>query len=265
MNHSGRPPSAEPGHDATLDAIVTISIDDGYPSDARAADLLNTLGYAATFYVPARNDEREVMDSSAVRRIADGFEMGAHGYNHRALPPLDQATARREIHDGREWLEDTISAPVTSFCYPRGKTNRRTVALVAEAGFAGARTTRGNVVSAPTDVFLAGATSQVFSHPRTIQVRHALLERNWAGATNYARIFRLATDWTDHFERGVSHVAARGGVAHLWFHSWELDDYDEWGRLEGLLARLKDGYDFRCLTNGEVFALQSPPSPDFSA
>ena len=47
--------------------MVTISVDDGHPSDRRAADLLDDLGYAATFYVPARNSERPVMVARDIR------------------------------------------------------------------------------------------------------------------------------------------------------------------------------------------------------
>jgi peptidoglycan/xylan/chitin deacetylase (PgdA/CDA1 family) len=239
------------------ESYVTVSVDDGHPSDQHAADLLSSLGYAATFYVPARNPEREVLEPGGVRRLAEAFELGGHTYNHLALPPLDRERARREIRDGKDWLEDAISAPVKSFCYPRGKFDRQTRDLVAEAGFAGARTTMGNIVTLPHDAFLAGATTQAFSHPRRIHARHAVVERNWRGAANYMRIFRFATDWTEHFELGVAHVCSHGGVAHLWFHSWELDEYEQWGRLEHLLRRIKDRYEFQCTTNGRLFALGS--------
>jgi peptidoglycan/xylan/chitin deacetylase (PgdA/CDA1 family) len=173
------------------------------------------------------------------------------------LPALDDDRARLEIEDGKAWLEDAASMRVSSFCYPRGKFNRRIADLVSRAGFIGARTTMGNIVTSPANVFVCGATTQAFSHSQFIQARHAVLEGNWIGAVNYARIFRFATDWTDHFERGVSYVSEHGGIAHLWFHSWELDKYDQWARLEQLLLRLKARYQFRCVTNGYLFARYS--------
>jgi peptidoglycan/xylan/chitin deacetylase (PgdA/CDA1 family) len=239
------------------EGFVTVSVDDGHPSDLRAAELLASLEYSATFYVPARNPEREVMSVAGIQRLAEAFEVGGHTYNHLALPALDHDTARREINDGKAWLEDAISAPVESFCYPRGKFNRRILDLVIEAGFKGARTTMGNTVAKPANNFLCGATTQAFSHSRLIQTRHAVIEGNWIGLANYARIIRFATDWTEHFERGLSYVSNRGGVAHLWFHSWELDKYDQWSQLEELLRRLRSEYPFRCATNGELFALYS--------
>jgi peptidoglycan/xylan/chitin deacetylase (PgdA/CDA1 family) len=242
---------------APLERVVTVSIDDGHPSDLRVADLLAELGYSATFYVPATNPERDVVGIAEIQRLAESFELGGHGYNHQPLPPLETAAARREIRDGKAWLEDALSMPVNSFCYPRGKFSHRIAELVAQAGFIGARTTVGNVVAGPEDVFRCGVTTQVFPHSRRVQARHALRERNWRGAANYARIFHLTRDWSDHFERGVSHVCRHGGVAHLWLHSWELDDHDQWSRLERLLRRLKAQYQFTCATNGELFACYS--------
>jgi peptidoglycan/xylan/chitin deacetylase (PgdA/CDA1 family) len=233
--------------------VVTISVDDGHPSDRRAADLLDDLGYAATFYIPARNSERPVMVAGDIRVIAERFEVGAHTLNHLPLTQLDPVAAYREIADGKAWLEDIASTFVGSFCYPRGKFTKELARLVQVAGFMSARTTMGNIVSRPRDPFVSGATTQAFSHSRTIQVRHAALERNWLGMLNYGRIFRFATDWVEHFERGVEYVAENGGVAHLWFHSWELDAYEQWGELETFLRRLKSKYCFRVATNGEVF------------
>lgn len=236
------------------DAVLTISVDDGHPSDRRAADLLADLGYAATFYVPARNSERPVMIARDIQAIVERFEVGAHTFNHVPLTQLDSEAACREITDGKAWLEDIASVSVGSFCYPRGKFTFELARLVQAAGFGGARTTMGNIVGRPSNPYISGATTQAFSHSRAIHLRHATLERNWLGILNYGRIFRFATDWTEHFERGVEYVAEHGGVAHLWFHSWEFDAYDQWNQVEAFLRRLKSMYCFRVATNGEVFA-----------
>ncbi len=245
-------PSAS-GDEVVPDAIVTVSVDDGHPRDRRAADMLADLGYSATFYIPARNPERPVMARVDLRAIAERFEVGGHTLNHAPLTQLSREAAYREIVDGRSWLEDAASSPVVSFCYPRGKFNAEVAQLVKAAGFAGARTTMGNIVTRTPDVFRSGVTTQAYSHSRTIQFRHAAHERNWRGMADYGRIFRFATTWGEHFERGVAHVVAHGGVAHLWFHSWELDAYGQWGDLEATLRRLKSDYRFRTATNGEVF------------
>src|SRR6202035_2725014 len=120
------------------DRFVTISVDDGHVTDFRPAGLLKRYGLQATFYIPARNPERSVMNASQIRELASTFEIGAHTLNHAPLKSLPDSQAWMEISEGKRWLEDTIGKPALSFCYPRGKFNGSTPALVKRAGFLGA-------------------------------------------------------------------------------------------------------------------------------
>src|SRR5437016_2462370 len=101
--------------------FVSISVDDGHPTDLRTRDLLQKYGLQATFYIPARNAEREVLPPAVVRQLSTGFEIGAHTFNHVALKHLPAEKAWLEIKQGKDWLEDVLGRPVHSFCYPRGK------------------------------------------------------------------------------------------------------------------------------------------------
>jgi peptidoglycan/xylan/chitin deacetylase (PgdA/CDA1 family) len=234
---------------------LTVSADDGHPSDLRTADLLHALGFtAATFYVPATHPGHPVLGPPQLRRLAGVFELGSHTFTHATLTGLSGPAARREIHDGKAWLEDVTGQAVRSFCYPRGKFNERVVALVAAAGFAGARTTMTNLVGPPRNPFLCGVSTHAFSHSRAVQVRHALLERNWHGLRNFMGVFRAAGRWDAHFLRAAAFVARHGGVAHLWLHSWEIDRHGEWSRLRDVLQRVRDHYRLVPVTNGELFA-----------
>ena len=138
-------------------AYLTISVDDGHPTDIQSAELLQKFGLKATFYIPARNPERELMSEALIRQLAGTFEVGSHTFNHKPLKDLADAEARIEITDGKKWLEDLTGAEVVSFCYPRGKFHSRTVKLVKEAGFLGARTCMFNLSSFPKNPFLMGS------------------------------------------------------------------------------------------------------------
>ena len=50
-------------------------------------------------------------------------------------------------------------------------------------------------------------------------------------------------------------INQKGGVAHLYLHSWEVDQLNEWKRLKNLLAFLSATCDFKRITNGELFQL----------
>ena len=115
------------------------------------------------------------------------------------------------------------------------------------------RTCLLNLTAVPENPYTWGVSTQAFSHSRQIQIRHAAVERNWTGLANYARIFRGAVDWEDHFTHAVTHVAGNGGIAHLFLHSWEIDEHDAWDKLRRLLVRVRNDYSLVSVTNGELF------------
>ena len=80
---------------STTEKYVTISVDDGDPSDLRTVDLLLKYGLQATFYIPAANAERSVMSPCEIREIDRQFEVGSHTLNHVRLPPLPAEKAWR--------------------------------------------------------------------------------------------------------------------------------------------------------------------------
>ena len=232
---------------------VTISVDDGHETDLRTADLLDEVGLRATFYIPATNAERPVMSNQEIERIAARFEVGGHTFHHHPLTGIGADESRREIVDGKAWLEDIAGGPVRSFCYPQGKFNAALARQVEDAGFACGRTCMLNLTAPPENPYTWGVSTQAFSHSRAIQLRHAAVERNWTGLANYARIFRGAVDWAEHFLRAVAHVERHGGIAHLFLHSWEIDQHDDWDKLRRLLAGVRDRHSLVPVTNGELF------------
>lgn len=240
------------------DRYLTISVDDGHTTDARTAELLSKHRLPATFYVPATNPERELLAPATLREISDSFEIGAHTYTHCSLDVLSDADASREIRDGKRALEDRIGKPVVAFCYPRGKLNRRTPRLVREAGLCGARTSMFNLSEFPTDPYHVGVSTHARPYARHVQLRHALLHGNFRGARNFLSVHRLARNWARHFAAAVDWVDRHGGVAHLYMHSWEIDAYGDWRKLDDVLAFAASHDHFARVTNGELFRLIRP-------
>jgi peptidoglycan-N-acetylglucosamine deacetylase len=238
-----------------LPKYLTISVDDGHPTDLRTASLLHDLGLKATFYIPKTNPEREVMSLADIREIAGQFDVGAHTGSHLSLRSMDNASAFAEIEGGKHWLEEVTGQRVSAFCYPRGKFNSRTRDLVKKAGFKGARTCMFNLHEFPADPFLWGLSTHAYSHSAGIQFRHALLEKNFKGAFNFIRLHKCAADWVEHFRAAIEHVATKGGIAHLYFHSWEIEEQGQWHRLTELLGEVAQRKDLVPVTNSELFDL----------
>lgn len=236
--------------------ILTISVDDGAPEDLQTATLLKKYGLSATFYVPQKNPERPLLAAEQLREIASDkdFELGGHTVSHLSLHHMSDDEAKKEIETGKRWLEDTIGKRVSAFCYPQGKFNKTTPRLVREAGFLGGRTCMFNRSDIPKDPFLWGVSTHAYSHSTQIQVRHALIEGNFRGAVDFFRVHKGENDWASHFSRALDYVDANGGVAHLYFHSWEIDDKMEWDKLETVLKKASEFKNFSRKTNGELFS-----------
>jgi peptidoglycan-N-acetylglucosamine deacetylase len=236
-------------------SYVTISVDDGHPSDLRTAELLAGFGLSATFYIPARNPERPVMPPADIKALGQSFEIGGHTMNHRRLSSLPPGEVYREVLDGKHWLEGLTGVQAVSFCYPQGKFNRRVVALVREAGFLGARTCRFNQSGWPADPFVWGVSTHAYPHSIAVQLRHALLESNFRGVYDFFATHRAANDWETHFLHGLRRVASRGGIAHLYLHSWEIEERQEWDKLRRVLAAIAAHSTLERVSNGELFRL----------
>jgi peptidoglycan/xylan/chitin deacetylase (PgdA/CDA1 family) len=238
-----------------MDRYVTISVDDGHPTDLRTSDLLDKYGLGATFYVPASNPERPVMSAAQIREISERFEVEGHTMNHVPLRFLPRAKARSEVNEGKTWLENPLGRRVISFCYPRGKFNVRTAALVKQAGFIGARTCLLNLCEFPRNPFFWGVSTHAAPHSRYIQLRHALLEQNFKGAWNFFHIHKGSSVWQSHFLSALDYVEAHRGIAHLYLHSWEIDKAEDWGKLESIFQSIHERNSLSRVTNGTLFEM----------
>jgi peptidoglycan-N-acetylglucosamine deacetylase len=238
-----------------MDGYVTISVDDGHTTDLRTADLLDKYGLSATFYVPATNPERPVMSTTQIREISKRFEVGGHTMNHVPLRFLPQARAWSEVNEGKAWLENVLGRQVLSFCYPRGKFNARTAALVKQAGFIGARTCLLNLCDFPPNPFLWGVSTHAAPQSKFIEVRHALLEQNFRGTWNFFHIFKGSTMWQSHFLSALDYVEVHGGIAHLYLHSWEIDKANEWQALESIFQSIHERKSLSRVSNGSLFEM----------
>lgn len=238
-----------------MNKYLTMSVDDGHPQDLRMAEMLCKFNIKATFYIPIKNPERQLMEDSEIRAISEHFEIGGHTYNHTALDRIPRTMMEKEVVDGKDSMEQLLGKQVISFCYPRGKFNGMAIDVVKNAGFVGARTCMYFLNAFPKNSYLWGVSTHAHYHSTIIQISHALLERNFHGLLNFFKIQKGTVDWVDQFKLVVDYVERFGGIAHLYLHSWEIDERDEWKKLKGLLYYLNFKKDLKRVTNGELFKL----------
>jgi peptidoglycan/xylan/chitin deacetylase (PgdA/CDA1 family) len=226
--------------------VVTSSWDDGHHLDTPLAELLRRYDIPGTFYIAPDNFEIEPskrLAPAGIRDLATEFEIGGHTRRHLPLPGLTEDQARDEMLAGKHQLEDILSAPVTSFCYPRGEYLPVHVRLAAEAGFAVARTVRRNSLSIGSALEMA-TTMNAYQHLVDGPISLRLAGKKPWRATRYY------TNWDEMAMRWFDICLERGGVYHLWGHSWEIDARDDWQRLERVLGHIGRRSGVSYATNG---------------
>lgn len=137
--------------------VAVITLDDGYADNLAAAlPILARHGFSATCYMVSgacggynvwdaeRLGVRKPLMTVGQLRLWQqaGMEVGAHTRTHPRLSQCSDAQLREEIAGSKRELEDVLGKPVSQFCYPYGDTDERVAAVVREAGFSAATTTR---------------------------------------------------------------------------------------------------------------------------
>jgi peptidoglycan/xylan/chitin deacetylase (PgdA/CDA1 family) len=234
--------------------LFTTSWDDGHPLDGRVADLLTKYGQRGTFYVPA-SAPGPVMERTALQCLATGFEIGAHTMTHGNLLHLSDEAVRAEMADSRRYVEDRTGRACTTFAPPGGRFRRRHVAIAAAIGFCGLRTVELMSLRRPrvqAGIAILPTTLQVFPHAPAAYLRNAAKRGQWANVVTF-----LAHAGVRELPRAaealVAAAIARGGVFHLWGHSWEIEERGLWPALETILRAMQaERGHYRAATNQEL-------------
>jgi peptidoglycan/xylan/chitin deacetylase (PgdA/CDA1 family) len=157
---------------------VLITFDDGCQGSVdHAVPVLRTHKFTAVFYVvtglmgetsrwmlPELGLELPLMSWESARVLAaEGFQCGAHTVTHPRLAGLDPARCRAELADARRRLEDELGRPAVHLAYPFGSYDHAVQAVVAEAGYVTACSTRAGL-SGPEDDLLALRRLTIYGH-----------------------------------------------------------------------------------------------------
>jgi peptidoglycan/xylan/chitin deacetylase (PgdA/CDA1 family) len=234
-------------------ACITTSWDDGHPLDLRLAELLAKYGLRGTFYVP-RTAETETMTLPQLRELSEHFEIGAHTLHHVDLAAACDPAAWQEIVDSRAWIEYSVGQPCPMFCPPKGHFATRHLRMIEKAGYQGARSVELLSLDFPRGgaLLLMPTTLQAHPHGLLAYARNALRRGAFRNLWLYAAHGR-STDWTRLARALLHRVLKRGGVFHLWGHSWEVEQTGQWQQLEEVLRYLgQHTQQADVLTNGQL-------------
>ena len=231
--------------------LITTSWDDGHPLDFRLAALLHKYNLRGTFYIPKYNAEHQVMSAQQVAELAKGFEIGGHTINHIRLHTTDTQTLQNEIGGCYNWLSDVLGYQPQSFCFPGGVFHSKAVEAVKTSGYKVARTTELLSIKTATVEDLTPTTLQVYEHSTFTYAKHLAKRRRWTNLLQWLRsysLYRLPA-LTESY---LNQVEKNGGCFHLWGHSWEIEEFDLWDKLEELFRIISDRDDFTYIANKEI-------------
>ncbi len=249
-------PRADAMNHTKRNCLMTTSWDDGHPLDLRVAELLAKYGLTGTFYVP-RSSQKPVMDRSQIRELSKSFEIGAHTLEHVMIDRLSDPDAREQLSGSREWVEQLTGKSCRVFCFPGGKFRNRQLGLVRQAGYEAARTVELLSTASPQCVdglCVIPTTVQVFPHGPYAYARNTL-KRFSAPGLHWPRRSVLSRDWVALAEDLLARTLERGGVFHLWGHSWEIEEHGQWPNLETFLKTMRQRrHELQGVTNSELCA-----------
>ncbi|AZI25825.1 polysaccharide deacetylase family protein [Pedobacter sp. G11] len=107
-------------------------------------------GMKAVFYIPVAQiggynkwdvtsgnmPKINLMDASQLRYLSkNGMEIGSHGHEHLHGFKITESQFVEELNTSKNILENLLSKPVISFCYPYGEVPKRYNKLLRTAGY----------------------------------------------------------------------------------------------------------------------------------
>ncbi len=157
------------GQGSLPERSVALTFDDGYSDFAEhAMPVLSKYRYPSTVFVVA---DRIGCSSDWLLEeggrawplmgwqqiegaLAAGVSIGSHGLSHRRMSKISRVESSAEIAGSRKFLEDRLGIPVKHIAYPYGDVDHTVAALVNEAGYDAAFTTRSGFNSKGENRFL---------------------------------------------------------------------------------------------------------------
>ena len=186
---------------------IRFFVDDGDKHDLRVAEILERYGFSGTFYIAPCNPNVKLLEPYEIYELSRKHEIGGHGLSHTVLTKFDNGDRFDDIVDGKEYLEEIIAKPVTSFAVPRGWYNDAVIETVKQVGFREMRTMKQGATELPKDSFVVPIT--VHFHP-----------------SHYAV-------WKEKFEEAKS--KGDKGYFGVTCHGWELERFKLWGEYEQMV------------------------------
>lgn len=215
--------------------VLTLSYDDGYIFDRRLIDIFDKYGLKATFNISSgryyaengENSDCRIMKLTEAKKLyADTpHEIALHTYSHKALTYLKSEQIVNEILEDRLFAEREFKRRITGLAYPYGASNETVFAVSEKCGISYSR----------------GKDTEDFSFPQN------WYEFNPTCHHDDPKLFELA----ENFVNGDP--GFWNWLFFVWGHSRELEQNNNWDRMERFAEFVGGKNDIWYATNIEIF------------
>lgn len=131
------------------------------------------------------------------------------------------------------------------FCYPKGKYDQRIKEIVKKNGFLGARTCNGGNFEFSKDPYKWGVTLHASNGSPIMTLKIYIKTRI---------SIKSIIDWELRAKLLFDLFLRRGGIYHIWGHSWEIERNNGWPKLERVLQYISNRDYIKYYTNGEILS-----------
>jgi hypothetical protein len=128
--------------------------------------------------------------------------------------------------------------------------------MVRQAGYLGLRSAELGSLEFPRrdDALLVMPTTvQAYPHARGLDFVRNAVKRAALGNLWRFVVHGRSTEWDGLSRRLLQQTLAQGGVFHLWGHSWELGEHEQWRRLDAVLGAMAEvAHRAPPMSNGQI-------------
>lgn len=212
---------------------IAFSWDDGAPEDQKLFELHDKYKIPGMFFVPTRNREgRGVLRPAAMREAESEYvAFGGHTENHTYLTQIPIDAVVSEVKGNKDYLEYELGHKVEHFCLPGGQYNRK----ILDIAYRYYRTVR--TADTMNFHYVEGPLKPSFHfYPRGSRslLGNGIRNRSYRQAAYILRYYR--SDYFDLIRMIVDReVRNEDETIVIWGHSWELEKYNLWTKLEELM------------------------------
>ena len=227
--------------------FVLTSWDDADRFTPKLTNLLQNYALKATFFVPIKPVGHGRITDEEIMELSKAYEIGGHSMTHSDLTKLPLEAIRKEASESKHTLEQIIGTKVLCFCYPRGFFNDAVKREIEAAGYMAARTSKPYQIDWHKDPFALATTIQVRPQTRLSLDLFALAKIS----VGLVPVLLKKQKWSELGKKLFDICIERGGVFHIWGHSWEIEEQGNWKTLEDFFSYLAYRKEVIYLTVGE--------------